>query len=127
MPARTLMRLRQRKSGRRSLPLQKTRPDRRSAQMTYSFTQIANYLRCPRSYRHRYLDGWREKETRAAMIFVRCFEKALESIFKDGDCGATLFQEWNSVPDAPLECKKAETCDRLLPQGMRRRERFTQY
>jgi hypothetical protein len=28
--------------------------------MAYSFTQIANYLRCPRSYRHRYLDGWRE-------------------------------------------------------------------
>ncbi len=36
--------------------------------MTYSYTQIAQYLRCPRSYRHRYLDGWREKETRAAMI-----------------------------------------------------------
>ena len=45
--------------------------------MIFSYTQIANYLRCPRSYRHRYLDGWREKETRAAMIFGRCFEKAL--------------------------------------------------
>lgn len=47
--------------------------------MPYSYTQIAQYLRCPRSYRHRYLDGWREKETRAAMVFGRCFEKALES------------------------------------------------
>jgi PD-(D/E)XK nuclease superfamily len=45
--------------------------------MIYSYTQIANYLRCPRSYRYRYLDGWREKETRAALIFGRCFEKAL--------------------------------------------------
>ncbi len=27
--------------------------------MTYCFTQISHYLRCPRSYRHRYLDGWR--------------------------------------------------------------------
>ena len=55
--------------------------------MTFSYTQIAQYLRCPRSYRHRYLDGWREKETRAAMIFGRCFEKALESYFCGGDCG----------------------------------------
>jgi len=31
--------------------------------MTYSYTQLAQYLRCPRSYRHRYLDGWREKGT----------------------------------------------------------------
>ena len=44
--------------------------------MAYSFTQLSNYLRCPRSYRYRYLDGWREKETRAAMAFGRCFENA---------------------------------------------------
>ena len=37
--------------------------------MVYSYTQISQYLRCPRSYRYRYLDGWREKETRAAMAF----------------------------------------------------------
>ena len=45
--------------------------------MVYSYTQISQYLRCPRSYRYRYLDGWREKETRAAMVFGRCFENAL--------------------------------------------------
>jgi PD-(D/E)XK nuclease superfamily len=94
--------------------------------MTYSFTQIANYLRCPRSYRYRYLDGWREKETRAAMIFGRCFEKALESVFKGNDCGATLFQEWNAFRDAPLEYKKGETWDRVLRQGVRLLERFAQ-
>src|SRR5437660_5458916 len=32
--------------------------------MVYSYTQISPYLRCPRSYRYRYLDGWQEKETR---------------------------------------------------------------
>jgi hypothetical protein len=30
--------------------------------MIYSYTQISQYLRCPRSYRHRYLDGWKEKD-----------------------------------------------------------------
>jgi PD-(D/E)XK nuclease superfamily len=94
--------------------------------MIYSFTQISNYLRCPRSYRHRYLDGWREKETRAAMIFGRCFEKALESSFKGDDCGATLFREWSAYRDVPLEFKKGETWDRLLHQGTRLLERFAQ-
>ena len=31
--------------------------------MTYSFTQISQYLTCPRRYRFRYLDGWKEKIT----------------------------------------------------------------
>ena len=36
--------------------------------MTYSYTQISQYLSCPRRYKHRYLDGWTEKNTRAAML-----------------------------------------------------------
>jgi len=56
--------------------------------MIHSFTQISQYLRCPRSYRYRYLDGWREKETRAAMVFGRCFEAALGAYFRGEDCGA---------------------------------------
>ena len=43
--------------------------------MTYSYTQISQYLTCPRRYRHRYLDGWKEKDTRAAMLFGRAFEQ----------------------------------------------------
>ena len=43
--------------------------------MTYSYTQISQYLTCPRRYRHRYLDGWQEKDTRAAMLFGRVFEQ----------------------------------------------------
>ena len=52
--------------------------------MIFSHTQISQYLRCPRSYRYRYLDGWQEKETRAAMVFGRCFEKALGAYFRRG-------------------------------------------
>ena len=42
--------------------------------MVYSYTQINQYLRCPRSYRYRYLDGWREKETRAGLLFGRALD-----------------------------------------------------
>lgn len=44
--------------------------------MTYSYIQISQYLGCPSRYRHRYFDGWREKDTRAAMLFGRAFEQA---------------------------------------------------
>jgi RecB family exonuclease len=58
--------------------------------MVYSFTQINQYLRCPRSYRYRYLDGWREKETRATMVFGRSFENALGAFFRREDPAATV-------------------------------------
>ena len=53
--------------------------------MTYSYTQISQYLSCPRRYRHRYLDGWKEKDTRAAMLFGRAFEQALSAYFHRDD------------------------------------------
>ena len=91
-----------------------------------SHTQISQYLRCPRSYRHRYLDGWREKETRAAMAFGRCFEKALAAYFSGEDCTAALFKEWGAFRDAPFEYKKGESWDRLVHQGVHLLQRFAQ-
>jgi hypothetical protein len=94
--------------------------------MVYSFTQISQYLRCPRSYRYRYLDGWREKETRAAMAFGRCFENALGAFFRGEDPGAALFTEWGAYRDAGFEYKKGETWDKLVHQGVHLLGRFAQ-
>jgi hypothetical protein len=98
----------------------------RGAAMIFSHTQISQYLRCPKSYRYRYLDGWREKETRAAMAFGRCFENALAAYFSEQDCGAALFKEWGAYRDAPFEYKKGESWDRLVHQGIHLLERFAQ-
>ncbi len=92
--------------------------------MTFSFTQISHYLRCPRSYRYRYLDGWREKDTRAAMVFGRCFEKALGAYFEQRDCTAALFKEWAAYRDTRFEYRKGESWDRLLHQGVHLLETF---
>src|SRR6266702_3495408 len=92
--------------------------------MVYSYTQISQYLRCPRSYRYRYLDGWREKETRAAMVFGRCFEEALGAYFCQEDSAAALFKEWDSYRDVPFEYKKGESWDRLFHQGVHLLETF---
>ena len=94
--------------------------------MIYSYTQIANYLRCPRSYRYRYLDGWREKDTRTALSFGRCFEKALEAYFCGDDCEATLFREWGAYRQAGFDYKNGETWDRLLHHGAHLLQRFAQ-
>jgi CRISPR/Cas system-associated exonuclease Cas4 (RecB family) len=59
--------------------------------MTYSFTQISQYLRCPRQYRYRYLDGWREKEDKAAVMFGRRFEDALAAYFAEEDSTVAFF------------------------------------
>jgi hypothetical protein len=94
--------------------------------MIFSHTQISQYLRCPKSYRYRYLDGWREKETRAAMAFGRCFERALAAYFSGQDPSAALFKEWGAFRYTPFEYKKGESWDRLVHQGVHLLERFAQ-
>lgn len=94
--------------------------------MIYSYTQISQYLRCPRSYRYRYLDGWREKDTRAAMVFGRCFETALGAYFCAEDCTAALFKEWDAYREAPLDYGKGGSWDKLLQQGIHLLHMFAQ-
>jgi hypothetical protein len=94
--------------------------------MTYSHTQIAQYLRCPRSYRHRYLDGWREKDNRPALLFGRCFERALAAFFARGDSGAALFNEWSKHQDAQLEYSRGDSWERMFRQGVQLLERLAQ-
>src|SRR5688500_17443154 len=95
--------------------------------MTYSHTQIAQYLRCPKSYRYRYLEGWREKETRASLLFGRCFEKALLAFFSGEDSAAALFKEWGAYRDTPLEYRKGEDWNQLVRQGVQLLECFAHH
>jgi len=94
--------------------------------MIFSHTQISQYLRCPRSYRYKYLDGWQEKETHAAMAFGRSFEKALGAYFLEEDPAAALFKEWGAYRDTPFEYKKADTWDRMVHQGVHLLQKFAQ-
>ena len=94
--------------------------------MLFSYTQIAQFIRCPRSYRHRYLDGWHEKENRASMFFGRCFEKALEAYFCGDDCSAALYREWGAFRGTPFKYRNGESWDRILRQGVHLLERFAQ-
>ena len=94
--------------------------------MTYSYTQISQYLTCPRRYRHRYLDGWKEKDTRAAMLFGRAFEQALGALFRREDPGAVLFTEWSASQSQDLRYSNRDSWDRMLRQGIMLLDRFCQ-
>lgn len=82
----------------------------------FSFTQISQYLSCPRRYRYRYIDGWKEKDTRAAMLFGRVFERALGAYFRREDPGDVLFREWSVYKDQALRFSERDTWDRMLEQ-----------
>ena len=94
--------------------------------MIYSFTQISQYLTCPRRYRFRYLDGWKEKDNRAAMLFGRAFEQALGAYFRREDPGDVLFREWSASKDQDLRFAKRDSWDRMFEQGIMLLTRFCQ-
>ena len=95
--------------------------------VTYSYTQLAQYLACPLRYRYRYLDGWQEKKTRAGLLFGRAFEQAQAALFRREDPGdaepyGRLHQKilqrdgWGRRPytDAPQEAPLTPTCYNLV-------------
>jgi len=94
--------------------------------MTYSFSQISQFLTCPRRYRYRYLDGWKENDRRASMLFGRAFEQALAAYFRREDPGEVLFREWSSAKNEQLRYAKRDTWDRMLDQGLMLLTRFCQ-
>src|SRR5262249_10216586 len=78
-------------------------------------------------YRYRYLDGWQEKGTRAALLFGRAFEQALSALFLGHDCSATFFQQWSAYRETALDYSSVDSWDRMLRQGIQLLELFAQY
>ena len=92
----------------------------------FSYTQLSQYLTCPRRYRIRYFEGWKEKDTRAAALFGRAFELALGAYFRREDPGDVLFREWALYKNQQLQFSNHDTWDRMLEQGIMLLTRFCQ-
>jgi hypothetical protein len=86
--------------------------------LTYSYTQIREYLSCPRRYRHRYLDGWQGKEDSAASLFGRAFENALAAYFMRQDHVAVLAKEWRSYRGDLIRSISNKKWEHMLQQGI---------
>jgi len=76
--------------------------------VTYSYTQITQYLTCPRRYRFRYLAGWKESDNRAAMLLGRAFELAPGAYFRREDPRDVFFREWSGCKDQGLHFSNHE-------------------
>jgi hypothetical protein len=94
--------------------------------MNYSYSQISQYLTCPRRYRHRYLDGWQEKDVRASMLFGRAFELAVAALFLHEDPAVVLYEQWSAYKQLKLVYPARDTWDSMLQQGVQLLERFVQ-
>ena len=94
--------------------------------MIYSYSQLNQYLACPRGYRYRYLEGWKEKDTRANLIFGRAFEQALSAYFRREDSAQRLHDEWAKFRTSDLDYPRGDTWDTVLTQGITLLERFCQ-
>jgi PD-(D/E)XK nuclease superfamily len=95
--------------------------------MVYSFTQLSQYLSCPRRYRYRYLDGWQEKETRAGLLFGRAFEAGLAAYFRREDAVATFFEQWAVYQHSDLDFSRGDTWKSMFEQGIKLLELFAQH
>src|SRR5437870_13808304 len=84
----------------------------RGGLMNYSYTQISHYLTCPRRYRHRYLDGCQQKDTRAAMLVGRAVERALAAYFLRAGAAAALFRQWAPRQAAGVQFSTADPWQR---------------
>lgn len=94
--------------------------------MIYSYTQIANFLACPRRYSFRYVQGWSERDTRAGLLFGRAFENALAALFRREDPGAALFREWSAYQDRKLNYSRGDNWRSMYDQGVKLLEMFVQ-
>ncbi|MEK7281543.1 MAG: PD-(D/E)XK nuclease family protein [Chloroflexota bacterium] len=93
---------------------------------TYSFTQISHYLGCPLRYKYRYLEGWREKPSRASLHFGRAFEAALGALFLGHDPVAEFHDQWQPIRELPLDYTHGDSWEKMLRQAERLLERFVQ-
>ncbi len=94
--------------------------------MNYSYTQLSQYLACPRRYRFRYLEGWQEKDVRANLVFGRAFENALAAYFRREDASVAFFEQWSQYRDAELEYGSGDSWDKMLQSGFKLLDLFAQ-
>jgi hypothetical protein len=94
--------------------------------MIFSYTQLSQYLTCPRRYEYRYIEGLRPPDNSASLVFGRCFEAALTALFKREDAASALFQAWQEQRHCELVFPRGETWDQMFHRGVTLLERFAQ-
>ena len=86
--------------------------------MTYSYTQISQYLRCPGSIATGISMAGGKRKIEASLMFGRCFENGSGCLFLARKMRLQrCSRNGGTYQDAPLEYAKNDSWDRLLSPG----------
>jgi len=73
-----------------------------------------------------YLDGWREKDNRPALLFGRCFEQALAAFFVERTAVRCCSMNGANTRTLSLNIPRGDSWERMFRQGIQLPERLAQ-
>jgi CRISPR/Cas system-associated exonuclease Cas4 (RecB family) len=86
--------------------------------MNLSHSKVNKYDFCPRAFRYYYLEGWKPKAKKPALLFGDAVDRAISALFKTGEDPVSHFEAiWLELKAAPVEWGKRSGWDGLLEIG----------
>lgn len=93
--------------------------------MAFSHSRVSRYDFCPRAYRYYYIDGWRPKQKKPALLFGDAVDLALQAFFRAGEDPASAFEAlWEKQKNAPVVWGKRNSWEGFLEIGRKLLELF---
>jgi CRISPR/Cas system-associated exonuclease Cas4 (RecB family) len=93
--------------------------------MMLSHSKVNRYDFCPRAYRHYYIDRWKPKVKKPALLFGDAIDQGISGFFKLGEDPVTVFEAaWHGLKESPVDWGKRNSWEGLLDIGKRLLERF---
>jgi CRISPR/Cas system-associated exonuclease Cas4 (RecB family) len=93
--------------------------------MMLSHSKVNKYDFCPRAYRYYYIEGWKPKVKKPALLFGEAVDSAISAFFKIGNDPVMVFETaWRGLKESPIEWGKRNSWEGLLGIGKTLIERF---
>ncbi len=93
--------------------------------MMLSHSKVNRYDFCPRAFRYYYIEGWKPKVKKPALLFGEAVDRAISDFFKIGNDPVTVFETaWRGLKESPVEWGKRNSWEGLLDTGKKLLERF---
>ena len=93
--------------------------------MMLSHSKVNRYDFCPRAFRYYYIEGWKPKVKKPALLFGEAVDSAISAFFKIWNDPVMVFEAaWLGLKEAPVEWGKRNSWEGLLDIGKALLERF---
>ena len=93
--------------------------------MMLSHSKVNRYDFCPRAYRYYYIERWKPKVKKPALLFGEAVDQAISALFKNSQDPITVFEAaWLKLKDLSIEWGKRNSWDSYMEIGKTLLERF---